>query len=147
MILWTEKYATGIEVLDQHHRVLIDSINRLGEQLHNSNPTLADVALMIELVAYLGTYADIHFWSEEKCMESHRCPAHAENQQAHAQFREFIQNYQRQCEHRGFNLELLRELHEKMQVWIQDHILKIDTQLRPCISGAIQAGASVVPES
>jgi hemerythrin len=29
-------------------------------------------------------------------------------------------------------VELLRNLHEKMQTWIQEHILKIDTQLKRC---------------
>jgi hemerythrin len=30
-------------------------------------------------------------------------------------------------------VELVRNLHELMRAWIQEHILKIDTQLRPCI--------------
>jgi hemerythrin len=30
-------------------------------------------------------------------------------------------------------VELLRNLHEHMSSWIEQHILKIDTQLKPCV--------------
>jgi hemerythrin len=30
-------------------------------------------------------------------------------------------------------VELLRNLHEVIRTWIREHILKIDTQLKPCI--------------
>jgi hemerythrin len=98
-------------------------------------------------VDYLGAYADIHFKGEEKCMESYQCPAHAENQLAHEQFREFIRNYKTQCELKGFNLDQLRNLHDTMQTWIREHILKIDTRLRPCIHPApsTQNGSGTAP--
>jgi hemerythrin len=37
------------------------------------------------------------------------------------------------CEIEGFKVELLRNLHELMSSWIEQHILKIDTRLKPCI--------------
>ena len=66
-------------------------------------------------------------------MESYRCPAHEKNQQEHERFRGFISDYKLRCEIEGFNIELLRKLHQVMREWIEDHILKVDTLLRPCI--------------
>ena len=133
MIIWTKEFETGSLKLDEQHRLLIDNINLLDEQLGTTNPTREDVAIAVGLVDYLEAYANIHFKDEEKCMESYRCPAHAKNRKQHEQFRGFIRNYKRLCEVEGFKVELLRNLHEIMQSWIQDHLLKIDTQLKLCI--------------
>ncbi|MGP8201396.1 MAG: bacteriohemerythrin [Limisphaerales bacterium] len=112
MISWTEKFETGFANLDQQHRVLIEHINLLEEQLEHTNPTSAEAEFAVHLVDYLEAYAKVHFQCEEKCMESHRCPAHAQNQQEHERFRGFIRNYKRLCEIEGFKVELLRNLHE-----------------------------------
>jgi hemerythrin len=133
MINWTKDYETGSAKLDQQHRVLIDNINLLEEQLHTTNPTRQEVEFTVHLIDYLEAYADTHFKTEENCMESHRCPAHALNQEEHERFRGFIHDYKRQCQIEGFKVELLRKLHAKMREWVHEHILRVDTQLRPCI--------------
>jgi hemerythrin-like metal-binding protein len=147
MILWTKQFETGSAKLDQQHRLLIDNINLLEEQLQNPNPTREEAEFAVHLVDYLEAYANIHFKGEEKCMESYRCPAHAENQQEHERFRGFIRNYKRLCEIEGFKVELLKNLHEVIRSWIKEHILKIDTQLRPCIPPSMRNGSGAVPES
>jgi hemerythrin len=112
---------------------LIDYINLLEENLQTTNPGMAQLEFMVHLVEYLEAYAQVHFEREEKCMESFRCPAHAENQQQHERFRGFIRDYKSRFELQGFKVELLRALHEAIVSWITGHILKIDTQLKPCI--------------
>jgi len=127
MIQWTKEFETGSATLDRQHRLLIDNINLLEELLHITNPTKQESEFLFQLVDYLEAYANLHFRAEEKCS------VHAVNQHAHERFREYIHNYKRLCEIEGFKVELVRNLHELMRAWIQEHILKIDTQLRPCI--------------
>jgi hemerythrin len=146
MIFWTKEFETGSAKLDQQHRVLIDNINLLEEQLQNPKPTREETESTVRLVDYLEAYANIHFKGEEQCMESYRCPAHAKNQQEHERFRGFIRNYKRLCEMEGFKVELLRNLHEVIRLWISEHILKIDTQLRPCIPPSMRSGSGAEPE-
>ena len=133
MIVWTKDFETGSSQMDQQHRLLIDNINLLAEQLQTARPMKEELSFAVDLVDYLEAYADTHFKTEEYCMQIHRCPAHGQNQQQHEQFRGFIRDYKRLCELQGFNLQLLRNLHNVMDSWIRDHILKIDTQLKPCI--------------
>ena len=133
MILWTKEFETGSAKLDQQHQMLIENINLLDEMLHTTNPTVEELSFTINLVDYLEGYANFHFKGEESCMISFRCPVHAENQQGHERFRGFIHDYKRLCEIEGFKVELLRNLHKVMSTWITEHILKIDTQLKPCI--------------
>jgi len=138
MVNWTEKFATGSSVIDQHHRMLINNINHLETMLTDTNPTRAEAEFLIHLVDYLESYADSHFKFEEDCMERYRCPAHAQNKRAHEQFMEFFQEFKQCCRAEGFHPDLLRRLHQKLSSWIQEHILSVDIQLRPCIKGGGQ---------
>ena len=143
MITWTKKFETGSAELDQQHRLLIDNINLLKDLLDNPKLSRQETEFAVILVDYLEAYANIHFTCEEQCMEAYRCPVHALNQQEHQRFRAFIHDYKRLCETEGFKVELLRNLHKVMRTWIMEHILKIDTQLKPCIQKqqAIRAAA------
>ena len=135
MIIWTEKYETGSAKLDQQHRILIDNINLLEDLLQSPVLSGEETEFAVQLVEYLEAYANLHFRAEEKCMESYRCPVHAKNQQEHERFRSFLMDYKRVYLKEGFKVELLKSLHGVIQSWINVHILKIDTQLKPCISG------------
>jgi len=145
MIVWTEQYETGSAELDQQHRLLIDNINLLGDQLRDQNRTPEELEFAVHLVDYLEAYAKIHFQNEERCMKSARCPVFAENRAEHVRFLGFIGDYKRRCEADGFSTELLSELHRVIVNWIKGHILKVDTQLRPCLVPTIPRIAAVVP--
>lgn len=133
MLIWQKDFETGSVKLDKQHQVLMKNINLLEDLLNTTNPSLKDVKFMVHLVDYLEGYADFHFNSEEDCMDSHRCPVHGLNKQEHERFRGFIRDYKALCKLEGFKPELLRNLHAVMSKWITEHILKIDTQLKPCI--------------
>ncbi len=89
MINWTKAFETGSAKLDLQHRLLIDNINLLEEELKNPHLTRVEAAFANRLLGYLEAYANIHFDAEEKCMESYRCPVHAQNRQEHERFRGF----------------------------------------------------------
>ena len=145
MIFWTEQFETGSVKLDLQHRLLIDNINLLEEELQNPAPTGERAEHAEQLLEYLEAYAKIHFSVEEKCMENHRCPAHEKNRREHERFRDFIRNYRKQCELEGFKVELLKNLHGVIRSWIEQHILRVDTQLRPCIAASMRDGSSAAP--
>jgi hemerythrin len=44
-------------------------------------------------------------------------------------------------------VQLLRNLHGVVRTWIQEHILKVDTQLRPCIPPSLRDDPGALPES
>jgi hemerythrin len=133
MIQWTKQFETGFKQIDEQHQMLIFNINHLETHLTSTNPTKAEFEFLVHLVDFLGAYADAHFKLEEQCMECNRCPVHEQNRQAHEAYRSIFRNYKARCAGEGFTVELLRALHESASVWVREHILKIDTQLRPFI--------------
>lgn len=133
MIVWKKEFETGLEKIDLQHRMLITNINHLETMLNTTNPTMEECEFVMHLVDFLEAYADSHFKQEEQCMESYRCPSHAENKQAHEHFRAIFHQFKKKVQGEGYRVELLRNLHKVCRSWIQEHILKIDSQLRPCI--------------
>ncbi len=134
MLLWNEQFATGEKTIDEQHRVLFETINRLEGFLDRSNLNRADTEFILSLVSYLEGYVRDHFEREEHCMERHRCPAHRLNLDAHRQFMVVLETYHAQFQFHGPRLENLRSLHEFMHRWIQQHIMRIDVQLKPCLT-------------
>ena len=133
MLLWNEEFATGLDAIDKQHKMLIDHINRLEEMLATAKPTREEIEFAHSLVHFLESYADTHFKFEEQCMERYRCPAHAQNKEAHAKFLGFFCRFKKGFKAEGFRLEAFKELHQMASSWITDHILRIDTQLKPCV--------------
>ena len=133
MLLWTEQFATGSPTIDEQHRQLIRHVNQFEALLVQTNPTTKDITFIIQFLDFLEGYVDSHFSYEEKCMESYRCPAHKKNLQAHENFKQMFQRLKLHSQKEGFRLEMLVELNQSINVWIQDHILRVDTELKMCV--------------
>ncbi len=137
MLQWTEQFATGIGHIDHQHQALIDNINQLELLLANVSPSQAEYHFMLQLVDFLEFYAKSHFKVEDQCMESFQCPVHGKNKLAHAQFLTFFNEFKNQCQTNGLRREFIEKLHVMVSTWIMEHILRVDTQLKPCIKGGV----------
>lgn len=136
MVIWNEKLACGSSRIDLQHQMLINNINHLEGMLASSNHTPEECAFLVHLVEFLETYAEMHFQFEEDCMERNVCPAHKQNKEAHQQYRDFFSEFKRRYTAEGLRPEILQELHEAASAWIENHILRVDTQLKSCLKSA-----------
>jgi hemerythrin len=134
MLTWNEQFATGSPTIDEQHRELIRQCNEFESLLGHTNPTTHDIAVVIEFLDFLEGYVSRHFSYEEQCMASARCPAHQKNREAHAHFKQMFQQHKEHAQKEGFRLELLVELNNAIHAWIKDHILRVDTELKPCLA-------------
>jgi hemerythrin len=133
MLIWNEQFVTGSDTIDSQHRMLIDKINQLEMMLTDTNPTREGCEFVMHLVNFMESYAGTHFKFEEQCMESYRCPAHQKNKEEHERFLVSFHHFKERYVAEGFRLEVLQSLHQATSSWIQNHILRVDVQLRPCI--------------
>jgi len=137
MIIWNDQFATGSPDIDQQHRMLIFNINHLGWMLTNTNLSRESCEFLIHLTNFLEAYAQKHFRFEEACMERYRCPVHERNKQAHAQFLALLSHFKTRCRAEGFRPQIIQGLHQALASWIQEHILQVDSHLKPCIAAAL----------
>lgn len=132
MLKWSEKFETGHELIDAQHRMLISYINRLESLSKTTNPNREELELFCRFIEFMESYLSTHFKEEEQCMHQFRCPAHQENKASHGKFLEFFRKFKLRFAAEGYRSEMVKELFESCVDWIQEHILRIDVQLKPC---------------
>lgn len=132
MLIWTKQFETGVPEIDAQHRQLIQHVNRLEALLVQTNFSRAEADFLVGFVAFLEEYVESHFGYEEQCMERWRCPAHQKNRLAHEQFRGLFRKFRERIGKEGMRMELITELNQTINTWIEGHILNVDTGLRAC---------------
>jgi hemerythrin len=137
MLEWKSDYETGVTAIDTQHKVLFDNINRLGQLLDKEDIERAEADYLLK---FLKNYAQQHFKGEESCMARFRCPAYGKNKEEHTQFRTTLGFAIGQYESSTKPKDVLQRLHESMDWWIRNHILRVDIQLKDCTGG--KAGAA-----
>jgi hemerythrin len=131
MIKWEDSFLTGIAKLDQQHKNLFQYCNDLGDGI-NSGEISQNV--LSQALVFLGKYIKIHFGKEETCMNKYSCPIAEKNKFAHQKFINAYQKFQKMISENKDSGVILRELHYFLENWLIEHICKIDTQLKTCIS-------------
>ena len=126
---WDYALTTGDAMLDNQHKYLIETLNKLGNAITNGHGK-DNIA---KILGKLKFYADWHFGKEEKCMETFHCLAIEKNKKAHAVFIEKIDKFQKEYIESSGSDELAQKVHESISDWIINHILIIDGELYPCI--------------
>jgi hemerythrin len=129
LIQWSEKYATGLEEIDQQHKEIINQLNRL----HDAITAGLGKEVVAGILRFTEAYANKHFEFEETCMERHRCPVAQLNREQHGLFREKMAHSAQILESGDPTPEQVIALYRELRDWIQNHILKVDTNLRSCV--------------
>lgn len=126
---WDEAYATGVERIDQQHRMLFQSVADFRAALDEGGGERTYATLL----QFLDRYIRMHFRDEESCMERFRCPMAGRNQEAHAKFIEHSRTFHERYAARGFLVDDAYELVDTLESWLVNHITRIDVRLRDCV--------------
>jgi len=89
-VKWSRAYATGIDFIDEQHKMLF----KMSEDYHHALAEGRGDRVYGLMLQSLTRYARAHFEIEEQCMERYRCPAAAQNREAHRQFMETLAEFQ-----------------------------------------------------
>lgn len=122
-IEWEDRFSLGNAELDQHHRHLIDLLNRAYAACMLNNPRDSFTAVIAELVEY----THYHFTAEEHSMEQCGYPGLVTQQKEHALFIEKLADFTRSLESNpnGSSIELV-ELTGFLADWVVLHIINVD---------------------
>ncbi len=132
-LVWDDRFLTGVDKIDEQHRVLVDTLNEAHDRLGDQ----PDIGLLDEITRNLLSYAIYHFETEETLMAEAgygvQCP---EDQEKHL------------LEHRNFSQTVVNlrnnireghvisrdELITFLSHWLVHHILHTDMHLGAYLS-------------
>ena len=84
------------------------------------------------ILDFLQFYAEWHFSREERCMAERQCPIAETNHRAHGAFLRTFKRLYDLYYQSNVDPRLISETLKELEMWIINHIIKIDTQLRFC---------------
>jgi hemerythrin-like metal-binding protein len=129
VIAWNEAaMATGVASVDAQHQTLIERINDLHAACLNGTAKEE----LLDMLTFLGQYATSHFKHEEGVMDQHQCPVRGKNKAAHAQFLSDYGSLVELVKRDGASTTVVIQLKEMLGNWLNNHICKVDANLRGC---------------
>jgi hemerythrin-like metal-binding protein/diguanylate cyclase (GGDEF)-like protein len=131
---WNRNFETGLEDIDEQHRVLVNILNRLAWHFASSNSELDDLHLLDELLAY----CSYHFEYEEGIWEESlgKSEMVRNHHDSHQMFFARIQMFRQS---KAPQEDKLAELFDYLTRWLAFHILESDQRLALTIK-AMKAG-------
>ncbi|WP_235956986.1 bacteriohemerythrin [Fundidesulfovibrio magnetotacticus] len=117
---WTSELATGVKIIDEQHRVLVDMINKLYAAMKGGKGK--DV--MEKLLDGLAEYTVKHFGTEEQYFDQFRYPETGAHKKLHEDLKakvvDFIGKY------KSGQAAISMDLMEFLKEWLETHIVKTD---------------------
>lgn len=122
---WSDDFAIGVAPVDEEHRALIDTINRLGGQLEVRRSPVE----VSETLGEISTMIAAHFALEEHLMRDLKFGDYAAHKADHDRLLGEIRDIARWAEETGLT-DRRPELARRVRDWFARHFESFDTKLR-----------------
>ncbi len=130
IFVWNEKYAVGIEKIDQQHKHLIQMIGDLQEALLAQRGQ----QMLTEIAKRMLDYTEYHFSTEESLLKNNGYTLYAAHKEEHGKFTAKALEIKERVDSKRFVLSL--EVINFLRDWLSDHILVHDKRYAPFLIGA-----------
>ena len=127
MIEWSDKYKTGIDIIDNQHKELFRLFNRIYE-LYNNKFLIDKYDQIITAIEELKDYTKYHFKEEEEYMVSIKYKKFFEHKLKHEDFITKIDSIDYSIiddNQQNHLLELLKFVTD----WLVEHVITVDKQI------------------
>lgn len=120
---FSNNLVTGNEMIDAHHKELIDRINKLLDSCEQSN----EKAVAVRTLDYLSEYTDFHFSAEEQLQREIDYPGFAKHKEQHDAFKQTIKELEEMLEEEeGPSQAFVEKVQENVIKWFYTHIEGFD---------------------
>ena len=123
-IAWTPDRATGVELIDEQHKQLIERMNELDRAVRFSR----GVPKIIKTLDFLIEYTDFHFGTEERNMVELDYPQLEYHRGQHAEFVKTLKDLEMDFEEEGATEALAESINTFMFNWLVNHIKTVDVR-------------------
>lgn len=133
---WSKELETGIDIIDNQHRGLVQIINRLIEGINENKSN----AFLAEIFLELYEYSQIHFDTESMLYRKSDYPDADEHDKEHAEFIKKISSFKEILNEEQEQQQVMKELGSlsflSLEVlsylsnWFYNHVSERDAKLR-----------------
>jgi hemerythrin len=120
IVEWNDSFLVGVEPFDEHHKHLVDLLNRSYNGLAHDAPPESCAELLDEL----SDYVSYHFVHEELWMMESSYPRYEHHITEHNSYIKQLQKFQQ--DFKQGKAETPLEVFRFLRHWLIEHILKSD---------------------
>lgn len=128
IVEWNDSFLVGVEPFDDHHKHLVDLLNRSYNELEHDAPPESCGELLDEL----SDYVSYHFVREELWMMESSYPRYEQHIAEHNSYIQRLQEFQQ--DYKQGKAETSLEIFTFLRRWLIEHILKSDADYGSFIS-------------
>jgi len=129
-IQWDESLRLGHAAIDVQHMEIIARINRLSEKITEG----ADNIEIRNLLNYLNTYSQKHFFEEEKLMVEYNYYGTHKQKKQHAQFKNEIDELSKMLRKNVKAVDLAHRIETALLRYFIIHVNELDKELADFIN-------------
>ncbi|MDQ2087450.1 hemerythrin family protein [Herbivorax sp. ANBcel31] len=128
-MMWKDKYKVDVDLIDQQHEELFRRVSDFTSTIRSEEAWDAKLDKVKETMLFMKDYVIVHFNEEEAYQEQINYPELEIHKEAHAKFKEGINNYVKIFEEEGFTEEKIQEFGGKLMAWLIMHVGKMDQKI------------------
>ncbi len=125
---WTDDFQTGIQSIDDQHRVLVEIVNKFDDNARKGKGS----RIMNEILSDLIQYTSEHFSHEEGLLEEAQYNKLKQHKSQHRQLLERVEKLQYDFNNKG--IRITKDVREFLKFWLVNHILKEDKAFVPAMT-------------
>jgi hemerythrin-like metal-binding protein len=127
-VVWDDSLSVGIDVIDAHHRYLVDLVN----DLYNVVAGKLGARQVARILKALGQYAQVHFRAEERMMRHHGFSALGRQVHQHHRFEEKVKEFGDELHVNPLTAQI--DMLAFLRDWLINHIRYEDSRLRELVT-------------
>jgi hemerythrin len=121
-IEWNDGLATGVELVDEQHKMLLEKLNDISYAIENNQ----GIEIITKTLDFMIDYTDFHFGTEEKHMELTSYPRMAYHKSTHKEFVVTLKNMTTEFNEDGATQRLAESVNIFLFNWLVKHIKGVD---------------------
>lgn len=121
-IEWNDGLSTGIELVDEQHKMLLEKLNDISEAIENQQ----GVEVIIKTLDFMVDYTDFHFSAEEKHMAEHKYTRLDYHKKTHKEFVDTLNTMITEFKEDGATDRLAESVNIYLFNWLVTHIKGVD---------------------
>ena len=121
-IEWTNGLATGVDLIDNQHKMLLEKLNDISEAIEKE----LGIEVITKTLDFMIDYTDFHFGTEEKHMEKTSYPRIEYHKKMHNEFVDTLKNMTLEFQEDGATQRLAESVNIFLFNWLVKHIRGVD---------------------
>jgi hemerythrin len=121
-IEWNDNLATGIELIDEQHKMLLEKLNDISLAIERQQ----GVDVITKTLDFMMDYTDFHFSDEEKHMKESEYPRIEYHKKMHKEFVDTLQDLVTEYKEDGATDRLAESVNIFLFNWLVKHIRGVD---------------------